>query len=397
LLFLFSTSLYAKVEGVVDLHTHLAAHIPYGFMLRGGTPNDSPKPITFEHTFNQHMYKDWLIQSKVKIYVSALLVNVFGATKSMALKQITEQIAFHKEFVKKHSKDFTLATSPAEARKGIEQGKTIIVLALEGGEFLIDSQQDVKFLKDQGIAMVGPIHLIDMDYGDASIMSGVKGVLNWKGFIKERIAKQKRRGLTKRGKRSIELLIKSGIIIDGAHMSERSFNQALELTKKHNLPMVMSHAFIRDIRGEERGLTKKQLKQLYVQGGLLGIVSDKNNLHPHGHEGVKIDSDHCFKSLDDYLLHYKNLQRNYPNEPLGWASDFNGFVSHLRPKFGDKGCVNNPKTSFDSEGIKGPQSLPLVWEEMKKTGVRTNNLETSAERFLQIWEQNLKFQIGTSR
>ena len=68
-----------KPLGMVDLHTHLAAHLSYGFMLYDGTPESLPvvEP-SYNHTFQQQVFTDWIKKSGIKLFVNAALANVFS-------------------------------------------------------------------------------------------------------------------------------------------------------------------------------------------------------------------------------------------------------------------------------------------------------------------------------
>lgn len=255
LLFLLSLNFSCHAQGIIDLHTHLASHIPYGFMLFGGTPLDSPQEITHQHTFDQQMYTQWLIDSGIKIFVSAALTNPFAINKKISMQQIQKQIQFTNFFIQKNSKHFSLATNPKEARMALGQGKIVFIHALEGAEGLLETKEQVAQLKQWGISIIAPIHLIDIDYGDASILKGAKAVLNWKGWLRENIIPYKRVGITSKGRKALEYLMKEKIIIDAAHMSSLSFDQALEQTKSKNIPLLVSHTYLKSIHSDKRALS----------------------------------------------------------------------------------------------------------------------------------------------
>ncbi len=373
-----------EIVGLVDLHAHLAVHLPFWFMLFGGDPEKASSPkLTYSHAHHQHMNVDLLKKSGVKIYVQAALVNSFGCSKAKAEKQVLEQLEYVENVAKRHANDFAVAHTPEEARSIIAQGKMALIHALEGAEFLIDSVDDARFWRKRGVAMIAPIHLTDNEYGDASIMSGIKAVVNWKGWLKRAFWPSSRHGLTVLGKVAINNLLKAGIIIDTAHMSEQSLDQTLGLTATAKMPTIMSHGFVRQIRQEERGLTDRQIKSIYDLGGMLAITAGLPMLHPHGPLTPPVSSDHCQGSVDDYLLHVQHLEKllGVNTQPMALGTDFNGFVAHLRPKCGAA------LTDFDRQGLAGPHLIPSMMDYLKNKNVGVESYNRSAERFLQIWEQ----------
>jgi len=405
LIFLFiNSNLMASekksVHGWVDLHSHLASHLAYGFALRGGTPEDDPNlKIRSDHTFEQNMYVSWMRQSNTRIFVAAAMVNVFGWSKKSAVKQIEKQMKYVEDFAARHPERFALAKNPSQARVALAQGKTVFVHALEGGEKLLDNREEVRKLARKGVAMIGPIHLGDNEYGEASIMTGTKSTINISGLW-NRTFGFSRMGLTKSGKRAVEMLIQEGIIVDLAHMSQNSTNQSLDIMEKFKAPPIMSHGMLKKIRPEERSLDREQVGRIYKLGGMIGITGARDLLVPTANKGiVKFPKDYCPETADDYLIHYEDFLSHFPLKvgALGWASDFNGFVSHMKPKLGPQGCHHKKAvigqringeliTKFDVHGLAHSGQLPYLFNFLRSKGININPIESSAEKFLTIWE-----------
>ena len=376
---------------MVDLHTHLAAHIPYGFMLNGQASDPLPEKLpTYKHTFDQQMYRNWLIESGIKVFVDAALMNIFVFDKEGAKEQILRQFAWSKNFINRNRDVFVLAKTPAQARLAMEKGKIVFVRALEGAEYLVSTQEDVDFWKSEGVAMIGPIHLADNMYGDASIMTGAKSILNPLGTFRRWFSPEKRQGLTGQGKKSIEYLLSAGIIVDMAHMSPKSTDQSLEIYEKMQLPPVMSHGYLKSIKNDPRGLSKLQLKRIYDLQGLIGITSGSGMLSPSDKELSSGHSEYCKDSIDDYLFHLEQFQKIVGMQaPLGWGSDANGFVSHFKPKYGELGCYPNQKSEnlFANNGLRGLFDLKNMFDYMESKNINYDQIKNSGVRFIEIWEK----------
>jgi microsomal dipeptidase-like Zn-dependent dipeptidase len=373
--FLFSASSFsAEVSGIADLHVHLAAHIPYGFMLQGGTPEDSPpNEMSSDHAFHQQMYAPWLRASEIKLFVNATLASVFSLSREAARKEILEQLRYSEQFLKQE-KGLSLARSPEEARTLIDQGEIVFVHALEGADGLIESADDAEFWAKQGVAVIGPIHLINIPYGEASLLEGAKSILNWKALCK-RLFGNSPEGLTAKGKDAIGHLRDVGIIVDTAHMSSLSLRDTLSLLQ--DVPVIMSHGGLKAIRDDERSLSDDELKAIYKNDGLIALTGAKDLLTPLGPR----PPDHCPQTLEDFSLHAKHFYTVLPGRPVAFGSDFNGFVNHFGPDCRG-GTQGHGKT-----GLTHPGALPEMWRELELKAQSVSPFKGSAEAFLTIWER----------
>ncbi len=390
-----------EVKGVVDLHAHIASHIPYWFMLFGGDPESTASPdLTHDHAYHQVMNLELLKKSGVKIYLQATLVNILGFSKTIAEKQVLEQLEYVENLAKRNSADFAVAHNPAEARAIIAQGKIAFVHAFEGAEFLLDTLDDVRAWQKRGVAMIGPIHLGDNQYGDSAVMKGRLVVVNLIGWLKRTFWPSSRQGLSPLGQVAIQNMFKAGIIVDTAHMSELSLEDTLQEAKKLQLPVIMSHGYVRDIRDEERGLTNQQMKSIYDLGGMIAVTGATFMLHPHNPLIPPLPENHCERSIDDYLLHISHIEKQFGvnSVPIGLGTDFNGFVPHFRPKYGDAGCspvsaILGKPLPFDVLGLAGPHLLPSMFNYLERISPGVQSYDRSAERFLQIWEKATSYAL----
>lgn len=358
---------------VVDLHSHLASHLAYGFLLFGGDPESAPpeiKKVTHQHKHHQQLYREWLLRSGVQLHLMAAIPNVFALTRDIAWAQVEEQLKYVEDFVSQHPKEFVLAKNPKEARTAMEQGKIVLLHAIEGGEYLLDTPEDAQHWARRGVAMIGPIHLVDNEYGGASVMTGGRSLLNWKGILRS-----EEKGLSPEGKQAIEHMMKAGLIIDTAHMSSKSLDETIAFARPHRLPLVMSHGFFRAIREEERGLTDAQIRELLDLGSLMGLTLGgatltplKGPAHPACASG----------SVADFHAHSEFFSGKFSRSSLALGTDFNGFVDHLAP------CPTQGKGIWET-GVRTPVDLGVLVKEISPT-----LWENSAEKFLEIWERALE-------
>ncbi len=369
----------ALFASVVDLHSHLASHLAYGLILKGGTPDDAPPVLegfTHQHKFHQHLYRDWLKKSGVHIHLMAALPNVFAFTRDQAWKQVEEQLQYVEDFAKRYADDFVLAKTPVEAQAGLAANKIVLLHAIEGGEYLLDSQADANHWAKRGVAMIGPIHLIDIDYGDSCLMHG-RQVLNWKGAVRRGVLGGVDRGLSDKGKAALAYMMKAGVVIDTAHMSPKSLDDTLTLTKAENLPVTLSHGFFREMRQEERGLTAESFKRLYDQGGLFGLTLGGFALYPLDGQ----DKENCtLGSVADFKRHIDYVTSISAGRPiLALGTDSNGFVDHLAPCLG-----SGDDSGVWATGVRTPMDFGILTQQ-----IAPDHWQQSGERFLAIWQAAL--------
>lgn len=127
------------------------------------------------------------------------------------------------------------------------------------------------------------------------------------------VAGPKENGLKEEGKRLLDEMIKLDMIIDVAHLNEKSFFDVLAYTNKN---IIFSHGNVKSVCDHRRNLTNLQLKALREADGLFGLTLAKNfvskeeseqdieHLLNHLDAAVKImDIDHVMFGFDfmDYL------------------------------------------------------------------------------------------------
>ncbi len=120
--------------------------------------------------------------------------------------------------------------------------------------------------------------------------------------------------LTEFGKHVVRNLETSGIIIDTAHLNEKSFMSLANITTK---PMLCTHTASYSINPHARNLKDYQIKMIVDSGGIVGLalVSDFLN----GRRSCNIL---------DYVKHIDYLVNKFGIEHFAIGTDFNG-TKHL--------------------------------------------------------------------
>ena len=102
---------------------------------------------------------------------------------------------------------------------------------------------------DAGIRMISPAHFFDTAFGGSA--HGVE-----------------QHGLTARGREMIRLMEARGVLLDVAHGSARTIDDALAVSTR---PVVASHTGVRGVLDNARNLSDTHLDGIAATGGLVGI------------------------------------------------------------------------------------------------------------------------------
>lgn len=137
-----------------------------------------------------------------------------------------------------------------------------------------------------------------------------------------------------------------GMIPDVSHLSDKGFYDVLEETKK---PFVASHSDARSICGCVRNLTDDMIRRLAERGGCVGLNFYADFLEEKP-EGVPNPG-----TMESVVRHARHIAAVGGTEVLGLGSDFDGIDTH--------------------EELPGVQSMPELWEALKKGGFTESQLD----------------------
>jgi membrane dipeptidase len=123
------------------------------------------------------------------------------------------------------------------------------LLSIEGAHALDDDPANVDVVADAGIRMISPSHFFDTAFGGSA--HGVE-----------------QGGLTALGREMVARMEARGVILDVAHASARTIDNALAVSTR---PVVASHTGVRGVADNARNLRDEHLAGIAATGGLVGI------------------------------------------------------------------------------------------------------------------------------
>jgi membrane dipeptidase len=167
-----------------------------------------------------------------------------------AVKRALVQIDAVREQIRKHSGDLVLATTAEEVRAAHKQGKIAALMGVEGGHMIASDLSVLRSYAALGVRYMTLTHSGNDEWADSSTDTPTHN------------------GLTGFGKDVVREMNRLGVIVDISHVSDKTFYDALEVSKT---PLFASHSSCRAICGAPRNMTDEMIKALAAKGGVIQI------------------------------------------------------------------------------------------------------------------------------
>ena len=208
-------------------------------------------------------------------------------------KQYTDDIFDKIEaIVAKHSQHVAIARTPDDLWQHKHQGKKSIMLGIENGHALEGSLDNLRHFAQRGIVYMTLCH-----NGDNDICDSARG-------------EHTHNGVSAFGREVISEMNRLGIMVDLSHAGEKSFYDALELSKT---PIVCSHSSCRALCDHPRNLTDDQMRALAQKGGVMQVTLYHGFLVKDGEA-----------TLDDAMRHLEHAIEVMGIDHVGLGTDFDG-------------------------------------------------------------------------
>ena len=154
--------------------------------------------------------------------------------------------------LKKDSDLATLALKAEDLAKIEKTGKRTIYIGMENGFPLAKDISRVEEFYKRGVRYITLCHSFHNDICDSS-SDGKPAEHN---------------GVSDFGKQVISEMNRLGMMVDVSHASDKSFYDAIELSKA---PIIASHSSVRAIAQHNRNMTDEMIKKLAAKGGVIQI------------------------------------------------------------------------------------------------------------------------------
>jgi membrane dipeptidase len=170
-------------------------------------------------------------------------------TGPIAVKRAFNQIDAIREAVRTHP-DLVLATTASDVRRAASIKKIAALMGMEGGHMIDNDLGLLRIYAAVGVRYLTLTHSLNTAWADSSGDKPAHG------------------GLTPFGKDVVRELNRLGIMVDISHVADKTFFDALEVTKA---PVIASHSSCRAISNAPRNMTDDMLRALSTNGGVVMI------------------------------------------------------------------------------------------------------------------------------
>ena len=193
-----------------------------------------------------------------------------------------------------------LARTPQDLWLNKRSGRKSIMLGIENGKALEGNLQNIQHFKNRGIVYITLCH-----NGDNDICDSAKG-------------EQTHGGVSGFGRQVIEEMNRLGIMVDLSHAHERSFYDAIDLSKT---PIVCSHSSCRALCDHPRNLTDDQMRALAAKGGVCQITLYPGFLVQHPTPSTQHPTE---ATILDAMQHLDHAIQVMGIDHVGLGTDFDG-------------------------------------------------------------------------
>jgi microsomal dipeptidase-like Zn-dependent dipeptidase len=249
-------------------------------------------------------------------------------------------------------------------------------------------------------------------------------------------------GLSELGQHLIRGMMKKGMLVDMEHMSQRSTDDTLSIAAGAHYPVMVSHAWFRDLKLErmspdysdpknpsrhwtdqrsEMHTSRETLEKIRALGGVVGVLTNQGPVEDHeppGHNPpVENDCDTSSKSFATAYLYALKVMGNMAG--VGIGTDVNGLAGQPGPRFGVEACgkardlpeqkkrvsydgnttvdsrpltryhLGNRSFDFNEDGLAHYGLLPDMIADLEQVGVPSTAVDTlfnSAAAYITMWK-----------
>jgi membrane dipeptidase len=273
------------------------------------------------------------------------------------------QIDAVREQVRKHPNDLVLATTAAEIRDAHKQGKIAALMGVEGGHMINSDLGVLRSYAALGVRYMTLTHSGNDEWADSSTDKAVHN------------------GLTDFGKDVVREMNRLGVIVDISHVSDKTFYDALEVSKA---PLFASHSSCRAICDAPRNMTDQMMKDLAAKGGVVQINYHVGFLSQEFRDAEKADPEinkaisaevmkRCGENEGCQLIEGDRITREYVEQGKLPRVEFAKIIEHIDHAVKVAG-VDHVGLGSDFDGANMPygmedaSKLPKITEALLQKG-----------------------------
>jgi len=305
--------------------------------------------------------------------LSAIFFSIWIPSKITgpeAVDRALAQIDAVREQVRKHPNDLVLATTAAEIREARKQGKIAALLGVEGGHMINSDLGVLRSYAALGVRYMTLTHSGNDEWADSSTDKAIHN------------------GLTEFGKDVVREMNRLGMMVDISHVSDKTFYDALEVSKA---PLLASHSSCRAICDAPRNMTDQMMKDLAAKGGVVqinyhvGFLSQEfrnaEKANPELNKAIGLEvTKRCGENEGCQLIEGDRLTREYVEQGKFPRVDYTKIIEHIDHAVKVAG-VDHVGLGSDFDGANMPygmedaSKLPRITEALLQKGYSESDVK----------------------
>jgi membrane dipeptidase len=273
-----------------------------------------------------------------------------------------------------HPDQIELATTAADIERIVKSGKISAFLTIEGGHQIDDDLRVLRMYYRLGIRSMILTHSRNNNWADSATDTPVHN------------------GLSNFGKEVVREMNRLGMIVDLAHVSDKTFYDALAVT---SAPVIVSHSSMRAISNVPRNVSDDMLRALTKNGGVIGICFGEGFINPKDAEALQSATESesatptlTGKALDDFsVAHIRKLLWTKV-KAVATVEDVADHINHAVRIAG----IDHVGIGSDWDGVAGPPNgledvskMPALTAVLLKRGYSERDVKKIlGENFLRV-------------
>lgn len=219
----------------------------------------------------------------------------FEAEEEGAAKVQLEQIDIALQVIAKYPEALELALDASDVERAFGGGKVASLLGMEGGHAIENSLGALRAFYAMGVRYMTLTHNGTLDWADACCDVA------------------RHAGLSEFGKEVVREMNRMGMLVDIAHTSPETMNDALDVAEA---PVIWSHASARGVHDHARNVPDQVLRRLPDNGGVVMVTFVPQFLTSNEQATIADVADHI-----DHIANLAGVDH------VGIGSDFDGIDS----------------------------------------------------------------------
>lgn len=299
--------------------------------------------------------------------LNGLFFSIFmpgTVTGPKAVNDALQRIAAVHKLAEDMPGEVMLCRTAADVREAHKNKKIAALMGMEGGHMINNSLPVLRMYAELGIRYLTLTHSVNTDWADSSG------------------DQPKSNGLSDFGKDVVRELNRLGVMVDISHVADKTFWDALEVSKA---PLIASHSSCRSISGHPRNMTDEMIKALAARGGVIQINYLDSFIDPE-----------LYAWTQKTQAARRELMQQYQNEPRETAmpkireelvrqfgpapkANWQRIVEHIDHAVKLVGADHvGLGSDFDGgsmpEGMEDCTKLPLITEALLKKGYKEKDI-----------------------